>query len=372
MTTIFLKVLTELIKKQLGPLSNSLQNKSHGWLTNDKLSLAQKSLVDKLSDSIVRFNGAEDDEKNKIAILSLIENAHKTLRATRVKHGVPADDGQTIKIFSLLLTHTKDFYDKLSGMDFKLLNRIYCETPQFLVYSHAVYYFGEEVFNPTSSNLALRQEKETHLQQRLDFMSRLITIESTLDEQKKLAARCIDDLFSDNEKAIKNANPKIDLPSITIATFISTDVLKKYGGYGLGRMETQFTQCLNEINELTEATFNKSPEEIDELNIARHSNELNARAAAEARAADAQAVADAKAAANVQAVAVAKVAANTQAVAVAKATANAKAVANIKAIAAAQEPIDAVEDQIVAHPVNPEPENRDSVEEEEESERLTM
>ena len=257
--TIFLMVLKKLIKEQLSPLSTNLASQAKSYGYKKDLSLDQKDIIDKLEESILLFKGSKaDDEGDVKKIHELIVAAHKKIQAARELHQEPKDSGSTIDCITKLMLRPAEFCDKLAEFKkIQFLNMEYSETPHNIIYFHAAYYLGDNVFNPLEGiDVQIRTKKEEKLQLRLEALSAIIKPTDTLAEQKLRCKQMVDDLASDNKLVIKKDDgaKNISLPGFSFWG-VQMTVPKEWFGAGEGRMAQQFSLAYRNIMNLTEETF---------------------------------------------------------------------------------------------------------------------
>ncbi len=253
--TIFLIVLKKLIREQLKPVSNTLlvQSKSYGY--NKQLSLDQKDIIDHLEEEVLKFEGTGDDESDTKTMVVLIESHRAKIQLARERHGKPREEGATITCISNLIFHSNGFLSKLKTFNFPLLNKLNTETPEGIIYYHAAYYFGEEIFNPLASiDLHIRAKKEEALHVRLQSLSEIIKPSHTLDERKERAMRHLMDLASDNKASIKPAKSSVAVPGVSFWGIQATAPTEWFAP-SLGRFDEQFSQAARKIKEMTEESF---------------------------------------------------------------------------------------------------------------------
>lgn len=212
MTSIFIMSLKKLIKEQLSPLSASEKRKSESMAHDKVLSLQQQTIIDQLSDDIVRFSVVADDKACTELIVELINNARKKVQPARESHKKLKDDGDTIKCLTQLALHATDLYRKLADLkiekpdlySFNLLDTPYRHNPLHVIHSLAVYYIGEEIFSPnTNIDVTMRTTKETKLAERIRALSERILPGHPLESQKERALEMLVDLAGDNAQIIK-------------------------------------------------------------------------------------------------------------------------------------------------------------------------
>jgi hypothetical protein len=260
--TIFLMVLQKLIKEQLNPRSTDLDEKSkpkaysYRWY-NHELSRELKTLIDDLSDNIVKFTSDEDDKSSVNYITTLIKDTRENVGKKREEHGEPKDKGETMECLNKLSFDVEGLYKKLiefkkiGSLTFDLLDMKYTNNPLFLIYYHAVYYFGEEIFHPKSNlDVKLRAEKEVRLGKRLQSLSELIKPEQTLDEQKERALQVLADLANDNKQVIKKDKSYYKLPGLTLYG-VGLSIPTDWFSPSEGRLGEQFNLAVRKINEMT-------------------------------------------------------------------------------------------------------------------------
>lgn len=270
--TIFLKVLIELIKDQLNPRSVKLADQSKSYGYNHKLSIAQKEIIDALSTTLSRYNGTVDDQKNTKEVEEHIQNALKKVQHAREAHKEKKDRGETIECLNKIRNNTSSLYDKLVAFatkdkkaendpTFNLLNRTYYETPENVVYFHAIFYFGQEIFEAALGlNQDIRTLKEKSLARRLVILSELIKPEFNLNDRKTRALQVLLDLNTDNQQAIKTNAPSIPIP-VPGLKFFGTELTAPnellYAGDG--RIKKLIDVMEEKINAMTNEDFEKPP-----------------------------------------------------------------------------------------------------------------
>ncbi|QMT58775.1 hypothetical protein [Legionella sp. PC997] len=266
--TIFLMVLKKLIKEQLSPLSASLDSKSKTYGHNKILSKEQKDLIDELSDEIVKYESTGSDEVSVKAITQLITEYRSRVQLKRESHGEPKDTGDTISCLNNLVFHTSAFYEKLKvfkesgAYDFLLIDQDFKNNPAHIVYQHAVYYFGEEIFCPLSGiDLKLRAEKEEKLGVRLQSLFEIIKPSHNLEEQKKRTLQVLRDLAEDNKKTVKKDKANYTLPFFSFYG-VHLTLPSDWFSPSEGRLGEQLNLAIRKINELTTDTFEASPEAV--------------------------------------------------------------------------------------------------------------
>ncbi len=143
MTSIFIMSLKKLIKEQLSPLSASEKRKSESMAHDKVLSLQQQTIIDQLSDDIVRFSQVADDKTCTEQIVELINNARKKVQPARESHKKLKDDGDTIRCLTQLALHANDLYKKLADLkaekpelySFNLLDTPYKHNPLHIIHA---------------------------------------------------------------------------------------------------------------------------------------------------------------------------------------------------------------------------------------------
>lgn len=264
--TIFLKVLLKLISEQLGELSKNLKSQTSytsSYVYNSQLALEQKDKVDILDEKICNFIGANDDQKDMESVVKLLETYREEVRKLREKHKQPGEQGKTIETLNNLVFRTKNFYEKLKLFDFNLLNKTYDDkTPDGVVYYHATYYFGEEVFNPLKAiDHEIRKRKEESLKNRLIRLSELIKPEYDCLARAERTLEVLQDLASDNKKAIKKEEGKgFAIPGLSFWG-LNLTAPSEWFSASEGRLGAQLTLAVSKINELKE-NFCKEAESI--------------------------------------------------------------------------------------------------------------
>jgi hypothetical protein len=255
--TIFSLVLKKLIKEQLSPLSLGLARKAKSYGYNTDLSTDQKEVIDKLEGDILLFEASGHDDVDAAKIGDLVDKAREKIQSVREKYKEARDEGETITCLNNLKLHTNDFHKKLSSFKFGLLDKEYTETPENIIYFHAVYYFGEEIFVPKSGiDVEIRSQKEKKLEIRLKSLSELIKPTHTLDEQKERSIQVLEDLASDNKLAIKKeeGSTPVAVPGLSFWGFQITAPTEWFAA-SEGRMGVQFNLAARRIREMTEDTF---------------------------------------------------------------------------------------------------------------------
>jgi hypothetical protein len=212
MTSIFIMSLKKLIKEQLSPLSASEKSKSESILHDKVLSLQQQTIIEQLSDDIVRFSLDADDKTCTEQIVELINKARKKVQPERESHKKLKDEGDTIKCLTQLALHANDLYKKLDDLkkdnpalySFNLLDTPYKHNPLHVIYALAVYYIGEEIFCPNARiDVTMRNNKESKLAERIRALSERILPEHPLEFHKERAKEMLKDLATDNAEIIK-------------------------------------------------------------------------------------------------------------------------------------------------------------------------
>ena len=257
--TIFLMVLKKLIKTQLGPLSISLGKKADSTGYNNDLSRDQQEIIDTLDNTLSLLQGTGNDANDTATVIELIDTARKKIQTVRELYKEPRDGGETMKCINSLKSHTSDFYEKLLLFKFCLLNKPYFETPENIIYYHATYYFGEEIFAPKAGlDVDIRNKKERKLEMRLKFLSELIDPSYNLEEQRERSLQVLDDLFSDNNLAIKkdDGNSAIPMPGLSFwGMSVTLTGITEIFAASEGRMAVQFNQAARKIKAMTNETF---------------------------------------------------------------------------------------------------------------------
>lgn len=263
--TIFLKVLIKLIRNHLGELSRNLQSQTasytSSYIYNSDLSMQQKEKVDTLEEKIGAITGTNDDAKDMEYIVKLLETYRVEVKKVREKHGEQGEEGHTIKTLNNMVFRTKGFYGKLKSFEFNLLNKEYNDvTPDGVVYYHAAYYFGEEVFNPSKTiDPDIRKKKEDKLKNRLVILSELIKPEYDCLARADRTLGVLQDLASDNKQVIKKDDNKgIALPGLSFWGF-SISTPSEWFSASEGRLGAQLNLAISKINELKEL-FNQQLE----------------------------------------------------------------------------------------------------------------
>lgn len=252
---IFLKVLKRLIGDELNSLATDLDNKTKGLLTNHKLSADQKKEVTTLHENIILYQKTEDDGDTSAAICELIKTTHKAIKQIRKVHK-ENNEGLTLPALTKLIEGVSEFYEKLKGLEFNLLNMPYTETPEGMVYYHAALYLGEKILTPALSVYKdVKDKKEACISERLGILNGLIKPEQSFEERKKHALKTLKDLERDNKDIVKtaNANNYVSIPLNPVGSFKMFGVklsLAQLIGVSEGRFEVLFTEAEREINKM--------------------------------------------------------------------------------------------------------------------------
>lgn len=261
--TIFIDVLTKLIREALSKTSNDLLYQSTARGYNHKLSLDQKEIISALEESIIRFASRDTDEASMEGILTLLTAAHGDIKKAREVHGQGPNTGKTIACLSALLLSTREFHAKLTQFAFPFLNRPFrktpedplYKTPENIVYFHACYYLGQEIFNPLAhSDRAIRDKKEEALAIRLLALSEYIKPkEHTLEEQRARTLQVLKDLARDNKEAVSANVSGYAIPGLT---FMGAQIVTPSEWFvaSAGRFSEMFGLAVREIEKLTPDT----------------------------------------------------------------------------------------------------------------------
>ncbi len=286
--TIFLMVLKQLIKEQLNKTEAVLAYQATMPSIYDQLlSLQKKSILDELEKQIiVEFKATGDDETDSKAIGKLIEVSRVLIQDAQEEHGKPRDSGDTLVMMSNLIFHTNAFYTKLDAFNkqgklekiekvesqlqgkqapvkLRLINYPYSKTPEHVIYYHAIFYFGEEIFKPCSGDLEIRKRKEDAVFERIQSLSERIKPEFGLSDRKERAMSALKDLSADNNHIITPKNTSaFGLPFLSVGGFFSVKVPTKLFNPSEGRFGQQFSLAENTIEKMTEceAVVIKSPD----------------------------------------------------------------------------------------------------------------
>lgn len=257
--SIFLIVLKRLIKDKLGPLAASLDSKSKSYGYNNELSKDQKTLIDDLADLIVRFDGTDDDTADSAAIIKMLDSTREKVQVLRKHHGEPTDKGETILCLNNLKNHTGDFFKKIAEAEIDLLlDKPYTMNPVNIVYYHAAYYLGDDIFSPIiGSDVKIREKKEAAVWNRLSILSKLVDSVETLEGQKKHALQVLGDLSSDNRKIVLGDGTGYAIPGFSFWGIQATAPAEWFAA-GEGRFNEEFKQAVRTIETMTELQFVKS------------------------------------------------------------------------------------------------------------------
>ena len=253
--TIFLMVLKKLIKDQLNALSVNLDNQSKSYRYNRDLSKDQKEIIDGLDNVIVKFQGSDKDRDDVTEIIKLIDDSLKKIQDKREAYGEPRDKGNTVTTLNTLRNHVSGFDDKLFKFSFNLLDKIYTETPENIVYYHAAYYLGDEIFNPKGGDLSIRSTKEQKLGERLETLKELIKPHYNLEEQRRRVLQVLKDLSTDNQAAIKkDKSSGYALPWLTLYG-AQLNLPEEWFAASEGRFAEEFNMAVRKINAMTAEQF---------------------------------------------------------------------------------------------------------------------
>ncbi len=251
--TIFLTLLKLLIKNRLSVQIAKLIVKSRDPRYKKQLCLDQKEILENLDKYITGFNGTMVEMQDLDRIMEEIGLYRKQIQAKRSDFNEPRDSGETIACVSNLMFHAQDFYDKLK--EFLLLNKVNNETsPLGIVYFHAAYYLGEELFDPLpNSDQPIREKKEQIIKTRLQLLLRNLTNAKSLIEQIERTLEVLDILLSDN---VEIKNPK---ENHSTGFFSSSNLINLVGqtiktslGLGSDRFQAQFGMAQSKIRLMQE------------------------------------------------------------------------------------------------------------------------
>ncbi|KGP64292.1 hypothetical protein EP47_00115 [Legionella norrlandica] len=255
--TIFLLVLKKLIKEKLSALSGSLDSKSKSLIHNRELSKDQKGVIDTLEEKITRFDGTNNDHDDLQKIIKKLEKARVSIQSLRESYSEPRDEGETISCLNNLRNHSTGFFDKLASFKFKLLDKSYSETPEYIVYYHAAVYLGDEIFTPKPGiDISIRNQKEDQVAKRLQSLSELIKSNYNLEEQRERALQVLSDLAADNKKIIKK--DESSLPSFSLFWGASIVAPAELFSAREGRFGDEFNMANRRIKAMTEKQFKPS------------------------------------------------------------------------------------------------------------------
>jgi hypothetical protein len=273
--TIFLMVLTKLIKKQLNHTVTELTGQAeYPSVYNQLLSLQKKNILEILESKISKVESSGNDENDANAIVKLLEAHRVQIQEKQEEHGKSRDTGETLTTISNLMFHTNSFYTKLAGFVTKkevtdklsLINKTYTNNPEDVIYYHSVYYVGEEVFNPSSSkDVAIRNAKEEAICDRIQSLSERIKPEFSLLERRSRALDILKDLATDNQNII---NPKkssgFSLPFFSLGGVVSLKVPKDWFNPSEGRFGQQFSIAHSIIRDMVPAKAVAKPPVVEE------------------------------------------------------------------------------------------------------------
>ena len=274
MTTIFLKVLKELVRGKLNSRSVDLANQEKGPLGNvsflgsffqkalnpnkPKLSSAQKQIIDDLLTKIIMYRGSKgSDSDDALALTRLVQTAQQETQEVREENGEGRDTGDTMKCLNDLVLHINGFHEKLSKkFQFNLLDIPDSQTHEKIVYLRTIRYLGDEIFNHKDIDVKLRAAKETMLVKRLRDLRDKIKPEHTFAEQREKCIMTVTDILRDNadvvgEKSFLSggAMPLVGLGPVNVSA--PTDMAHP----GKGRLDAQFKAALREIKAMKECDF---------------------------------------------------------------------------------------------------------------------
>ncbi|MCL9682979.1 hypothetical protein [Legionella maioricensis] len=292
--TIFLMVLKQLIKEQLNKAEATLGYQATLPLIYEQLlSLQKKSILDELEKKIiVEFKATGDDETDSKAIGRLIEASRVLIQDAQEEHGKPRDSGDTLIMMSNLIFHTNAFYAQIDAFNkqekpekidnkaesqiqgkqapvkLRLINYPYSQTPENVIYYHALFYLGQEVFQPESSDLKVRKKKEDAVFERIQSLSERIKPEFGLSDRRERAMSALKDLSADNNHIITPKNTSsFGLPFLSVGGFFSVKVPTKLFNPSEGRFGQQFSLAENKIEKMSECEAVVVPEQVVEEQV---------------------------------------------------------------------------------------------------------
>lgn len=260
--TIFLMVLKQLISELLIRTSTTLKAQAD-WpsMYNSALSLAKKTIVDKLATEVAVFEGAANDADDAKSMMTIITDSREALSLVQEEYKKAADDGTTLKMLTDLISHTKVFQKKLATFNLaeqsdkrlSLSDKPYFRSPENSVYAHAAYYLGERIFNPKSSNnTEIREAKEEAVRARLQSLSERIDSSLDLEERKKRAMDTLKDLANDNKNIVNGPSCKgLSLPVFSFCGIFTVRVPANLFNPGEGVFCQQFNLAEIEIKAMT-------------------------------------------------------------------------------------------------------------------------
>lgn len=255
--SIFIEALQTLIDERLTHLGYKQESKSHAIGHDHDLSLAQLTLISNLKKAIIKYTPANppDDIKDKAAILQLIADCRKEVVKTRGKTSKPVEEGTTIGTLDKLVVHTTSFFDKLQSMEFNLLDIAYTSTPENIVYYHAAYYIGQDIFKHESGDTTLRASKELAVQKRLKQLSLSVIAAPNFKDRKEAALQAIEDIQDANVKLVGKTAPSLlkKLPKLSLF-YVGFDA-KEATSSGKGRLEDDFNLAQQYVTAMTVQQF---------------------------------------------------------------------------------------------------------------------
>ncbi len=199
--------------------------------------------------------------------------AIKDLRAGEQQNNEPS---KAVECLRKQIEYAENFQDKLHNFSFNLLNRPYPQTPEAIIYYHACYYLGQEIFTPESRDVKIRNKKEESLGIRLKQLNDLMQLERPLVEQKNIASQIIKDMLSDNAQAVmRHTGAGPALPGLS---FMGFQVTSPAGWFAAskGRFSEQFKISLLRINDIknNDITASSEENEQDSVDERSHSNSM--------------------------------------------------------------------------------------------------
>lgn len=282
--TVFIMVLKKIIKEHLNAIALELAEQANRpMLYIQLLSLQKKNIIDGLEEKITSFVGTGDDEADSKTINKMIEEARVLVQNKQEAHGKPKDDGGTLKKMSNLIFHTNSFFTKLDKFNKKeelephekksessekqerpvklrLINLIYSNSPETILYSHAALYIGEEIFKPSAKiDLEIRAAKENAMFSRIQSLSERIKPEFGLADRKNRTKEALRDLSMDNNEIItpKTAN-SFGLPFLTLGGLFSVKVPTTLFNPSEGRFGKLFSLADSMISDMSDLEFQPS------------------------------------------------------------------------------------------------------------------
>jgi hypothetical protein len=263
--TIFVKSLQKLISEHLMTRLAALHGQVNGLFSSfaydHDLSNQQAEVISKLNVSVVSFQPTGNDENDKKAISQLIDTAIGEVEAVREQHE-RTDDGETGKCLRGLNAKVEEFFTKLTkiatpdpenaaNITFNLLNLVYQNTPEYILYTHAGYYLGHSVFYPDKhSNYVAKNAKEAALVQSLDLLKKAIHVEDTLPGQQKTVRQILNALENENNNIVKAHMKGSSVPLLSVGlTFLAAPV--KCKTVSSGELGNQIKLARREVNAMT-------------------------------------------------------------------------------------------------------------------------